>query len=75
MATVSPFALKWSAMFLALLRARSMTALSFWLTWIATLCWAPAAGLLGLLWAACLVLRQGRRAGHEPSRRRQSPPR
>src|SRR6185295_8129586 len=42
-------------MFLALLRARSMTALSFWFTWMATLCWAPAAGLLGLLWAACLV--------------------
>src|SRR5262245_35924692 len=42
-------------MFLALLRARSMTALSFWLTWMATLCWVPAAGLLGLVWAACLV--------------------
>src|SRR5690348_4973450 len=42
-------------MFLALLSARSMTALSFWFTWMATLCWAPAVGLLGLLWAACLV--------------------
>src|SRR5215510_280723 len=55
MATFSPLPLKYSAMFLALLRARSITALSFWLTWMATLCWTLAAGLLGLVWAACLV--------------------
>src|SRR5262245_55275309 len=55
MATFSPLALKYSAMFLALLRAKSITALSFWLTWMATLCWALALGLLGLVWAACLV--------------------
>src|SRR4029453_14876431 len=55
MATGSPLALKYSAMFLALLRARSITALSFWLTWMATLCWTLATGLLGLVWTACLV--------------------
>src|SRR5689334_17277272 len=55
MATVSPFSLKYSAIFLALLRARSITALSFWLTWMATLCCALGVDLLALAWADGLL--------------------
>src|SRR5262245_16563063 len=55
MATVSPVRLRYSAMFVALLSARSIPALSFWLTWRSTWYCVLALGLLGLVWAACLV--------------------